>query len=296
MSLKRGTNMKKVKALLLSTVLLTMLFTIPSCKKSKKIERESEEEVIPIPSSEHSHEEGEESSSEEEVTVTAGSLKEEEFIYFPSYYLNKLNKYSSYKAVTSGTTHAEVFGMDVPQSIDATVIKGEYSYLKNESHSSLVNTIHEAYYHDKQAVYRDSKDGEYTSSSLDDYLDKYGVNPLGNNIEGYLLGSGCITSINREEVEGNYKFSLEFDIEKATTNVKIQMKKFGGLDDYPSFSSIKVDVFVKDDFSPVKIELDSKYKAKKIMDSDCHQTYTVTFSNFDETIEIPNLEEVKTKF
>lgn len=53
---------------------------------------------------------------------------------------------------------------------------------------------------------------------------------------------------------------------------------------------------VQNNYTPVKIELDSKYKAKKFLETDCHQTYTVTFSNYNENIEVPDVESVKGLF
>ena len=74
------------------------------------------------------------------------------------------------------------------------------------------------------------------------------------------------------------------------------MKVSGGLDDYPSFSGIKMTITVKEDFTPVTLYLEAAYTAKKIVESSCNQYYTVTYSNYNEDIEIENLEEAKEYF
>ena len=73
------------------------------------------------------------------------------------------------------------------------------------------------------------------------------------------------------------------------------MKEFGGLREQPTFSNIELTITVKEDFTPVTIELASSYKAtlKSGLGSTCNQNYTVTFSNYDEEIEIPGLDSVK---
>ena len=74
------------------------------------------------------------------------------------------------------------------------------------------------------------------------------------------------------------------------------MKKSGGLDDYPTFSLIEMNLKIYSDFTLVSIELHSEYKAKKLINTDCKQNYTVTFSNYGENIEVPNLDSVKNLF
>lgn len=237
-------------------------------------------------------------SSSTKPEVDAENLSDEELNKFPLYFLRKLAGYNSYKAVTQGKTSAEILGglLKVDQTIDVTAIKSEYSYLINESHSDMVNTIHIAYYFGDKAVYKDN-DGDYQVSSISDYLDIYGTYPLETAIEGYCVTGESVKSVTRMESEADFKFKVVFDKENATNNVKIQMKKFGELDDYPTFTDDTVmEITVKKDFAPVSLVLTSHYKATKIMESDCTQNYIVTYSSFDETIEIPNLDEVKNKF
>lgn len=211
-------------------------------------------------------------------------------------YLNKIASYKTYKAVTKGSTKATVFFIETVQSIDVTLIKSEYSYLKNESHSNMVNTVHEAYFHGEKTAYRNNDEAKYTVATLSEYLDVYGVYPFDAAIEGYLCGEGCIQSVEPIETEQGYAFKLTFDPEKSTNNVRMQMKAFGGLDDYPRFSSIAIDVYVKSDLTPDHLDVTADYVAKMFLESNCHQEYRVDFSSFDETIEVPNLDEVESEY
>lgn len=270
--------MKKINTVL---ALLSSTLLITSCNKQPKREREDDPGDDPV-----------------DVDITVDELKDDELNQFPSLFIAKLGKFKSYNAVTSGKTIATVFGIDVNQSIEVNVIKGTYSYLLNKSDSDMQHTIHTAYYHEDKVLCSDTNSIEKMNKhSLEEYLSIYGTYPFDNAIEGYSIANGAIKTITRTKVEDNYKLSLVFDKELSTNNVKIQMKKFGGLDDYPVFKEdISMDIIVKNDFTPISLNLTSHYVAKKFMDSDCKQNYTVTYSNFDEEIEIPNLNQMIPQF
>ena len=75
------------------------------------------------------------------------------------------------------------------------------------------------------------------------------------------------------------------------------MRQFGGLDSDPVFIKDTVMLItVKQDLTPVTLELSSYYSAAKIIETNCHQNYVVTYSNFDEIIQIPNLDEMTSYF
>lgn len=233
-------------------------------------------------------------SSSSSAAIRLNDLTEDQYKDIPTYYLDRLDQYRSFKAETKGSTVAKVLFIETTQSIVATAIKEEYRYYANESHSNIVNTVHFAYYHNGQAVYRDSSEGDYSQSSMDDYLNVYGVDPFERCIEGYIINEESVRSITKSSEDAS-TFLLSLDPEKATNNVRIQMRKFGGLDDYPSFSKIEISMNLCEDFTPHSLHVHAEYKAKKIMESDCVQDYDVTFTSFDETIDVPNLSEVKQK-
>lgn len=259
-------------------IFLMIPFTLMGCNKKDTQTRESE---API---------------EVDITTPIDEVKEEDYKKIPSYIYSKLNEYNSFKAITSGQTVSTSI-IKVTQSIDSVVIKSDYGYIKNESHSNLVDTVHEAYYKDEKVVYRDADSGDFSSSSLDDYLNVYGTYPFDAAIEGYLISEDCITSVTRlSKDDTTYVFKVIFDNEKATNNVKIQMKKMGSLDELPSFDLIEMVFTINSDFTLQKIDLHSKYKAKKVLTTNCEQTYTVIYSNYNENIEVPNLDSVKPLF
>ena len=283
-----------------SLLLALPLLALTSCTtilEPQSIEREDDEDIVlPTPStsktddSNNSNSDG--SSEEEAQPKTASTLTKEEYKDFPIYYLQKLNSYESYKAVTVGST----VSVGVTQTIDATVIKGEYSYYYNAS-NGVVNSSHTAYYHNNQAVYQNLGDSDWTVKAIKDYLNIYGTYPFSNAIEGCSVKSDAIKSVTKLDSEENHVFKIVFNPSKATTNMKIQMKEFGGLKDLPTFNSIDLTITVKDDFTPITIDLNSEYKAlKMILPTTCTQHYVVTFSNFNESIEIPGLDAVKGKF
>lgn len=245
--------------------------------ESKKEEREVIDPVIP--------------------TKTVSELAENEYNKVPLYYLSKLGTYKSYKAVTKGDTVAQFLFIKVTQSIDVTVIKGEdYSYMMNESHSSQINTSHECWYHTEEAVYRDNGETNYHHISMENYLNKYGTEPFEIAMEGYRISEKSIKAVTKLESEENYKFKVEFNPDEASKYVTIQMKQFGGLDAYPIIAGVEMVVTLKNDFTPLQLDLTSQYTAQKLVSTSCTQNYTVTYSNYGETLEIPGLNEAKPHF
>lgn len=264
-------------------VLLFIPLLLTGCKKGDYKQREDEKEETDLP-----------------TDKKASELSEEELKYVPALLVNKLKSYQSYKSVTEGKTVTNALIFNIEQSINTTVIKSEYSYLLNESHSDMHNIVHTAYYHNDKALYKDtaqkSDQKEYTLSNLNDYLNIYGTYPFDNGIEGYSISKGSVISVTRLESESDYKFKITFDKEKSTNNIKIQMKRFGDLDDYPSFNqNTTMEILMKDDYTPISLKLSLNYKVSKTFPVNCQQDYVVTYSDFDKTIEIPDLELVKNK-
>ncbi len=267
--------MKSVKVFLS----LLPLFALASCGKGAPLSRED-------------YSDGESGETAERVS----DLKEEDYPLFPAKFARHLSALSSYKAVTKGQTKAHVLIVDATQSIDVTLIKGEYSFLKNESHGDYANTFHESYFHGEEALLRDSASSEFSKKPLSEYKDTYGVYPFDPSIEGYGIGEGMVRTVEKVDAEVGYAFKMVFEPKKATNNVRIQMKKFGGLDDYPSFSKIHITVTVQDDYSPISTHVEASYKAKKVVETDCRQTYDVTYSDINGTVEPPNLAEIREQY
>lgn len=247
---------------------------------------EEEQENIDIPEDEIGH---------------VSDLTEETLKEFPKRFANKMHYYNSYKAVTMGKTVAKILFFETTQTIDVTAIKGDYSYLRNESHSSLVETVHVAYYHGNTALYSDQHkdDGRtYNKSTINEYKNIYGIYPFDKTIEGFDVREKSIKEVTIYPVMDVdlHDIKIVFNAEEASKDVVIQMKKFGGLDAAPKFTKLEMIITVDDDYRPVQLVLESEYKAQKGVETTCKQNYTVLYSRFNENIEIPNLEEVRDQF
>ena len=277
------------------TILLTLLpaLLITACAGGdyRSISREKLDSTSE-PTNPSASTDGSTASAEEEPYLH--NLKKEDYKSFYKYYFARLNKFKSYKTATLGETKAVI----VTQPIEATVIKGEYSYMTNISHSAFADTEHKAYYHNGKAVYKDYGEDDYHVSTLDEYLDKYGFYPLENSIEGYIVKEEYMDfiTIKKNKDDDNYVVDFDLDPEKSTPNVKLQMKAFGGLDNFPAFTKVSLTLTLKDDYTPVKIVASTNYNVTKGIPAACSQNYTVTFSNFDEEILPPDLEAIKPLF
>ncbi len=291
--------MKNAKLLILSSILTIFLTSCGSSSNTHLSREEDSDEdtsVTSTTSTDVSEGSGNTSTSEEKTPLVS-DLTEENYKSFITYYNAKFASLTSFKAVTEGHTLSNVFGIDIDQSIAVKTIKSkDYAYMMNESHSSLVNTTHEVFYHDKKALYKDNGESNYHLKDMKSYLNKYGTYPLDKGIEGYIIKDETITSISKKMEGDIHVFTLGLDPEKSSTNVRIQMKQFGGLDDYPIFSEINLTIKLQNDYTPISVSLDSKYVAKKMLDSSCHQTYTNTYSNINEELTIEHLDEVKDLF
>ncbi len=109
------------------SILLFSLLSVGCAKQQPKNREDKPEDVIPA-----------------DTEVTAENIADDHLKEFPSYFLRKISSFDTYKAVTAGHTDAYIFGIKIEQSIDVTVLRDEYSYLINESHSTMVNTVHVA--------------------------------------------------------------------------------------------------------------------------------------------------------
>ena len=228
----------------------------------------------------------------------ASELPESEYKLFPSLYMDKVASLSSYKAITDGSSVASILFIQITQPINVTTIKGkEYNYLHNDSKSDKAQTDHEAFFKGETAVYKDNHKSpeDYTKTTLPQYKETFGVYPFDRCIEGYVINEETVKEVTR--VEGDsITYKLTLDPKKSTVNVIKQMKVFGDLDDLPSFANVYLNVTVLDDFTPVSIYLDAWYSSKKVISVDCHQTYTVTFSEIGQDVTIPNVDKVENLF
>ena len=201
----------------------------------------------------------------------------------PYKFMERLAGIRSFVATTDGKT-----ATILEQTIHSDLIKdGERGYLMTKSESALVKTGVTAYYKSGSARWMFKDEKQFTNGALTEYVALFGIYPLGGGIEGYAVNETTVLSVEKLESEQNYKFAISLDPETSTDAVKVQMKKFGSLDEYPKFSEVKITLTFDKHFTPITVELLSKYKAKLLFTAECVQTYTVTYSSINAQVSIP---------
>lgn len=196
----------------------------------------------------------------------------------PLVFISKLNTIDSYVKKTIGETIGKTI-IKYTQTIDGTFTKTkDESHLLNLSGSLLVKLYHEAYYGDN-IKYREKEKNDFTVATRNEYLEKFGLIPDDNNLEGFVISKDNIISVEKLEVEGCvYKVTLNGEI--GGNNLKIQMKEFGSLSDYPVFSLVEITLYIEDDFTPIKVDFYSEYEVTTavIGKIKCTQKYTATYT------------------
>ena len=218
---------------------------------------------------------------DDEVTLS----KIEDVDRIPELYMRKFDGLETFEAITEGSTVALI----VSQSIDnRSVKKYDRYYTHAKSDSAFVKTEHFAYFYSGKVAYRDA-DGEFTVSAIDDYLKIYGVYPATHGIEGYIVNEKTVISVVRSDEKPN-EFVVTLDGETAGLRNKIQMRKYGGLSDYPTFKSVTLTLELNEDLTPVSVKVFAEYTVPYgiLGDVACTQNYTVTYKNVNGNVDIPD--------
>ena len=224
----------------------------------------------------------------EESKTDYASLKDEELVIsnfeidqIPYVFLEKLERLSSFKKHTVGSTTAKII-IKYTQTIDSLYIKNdEEKHLVTNSNSTLVNVYHEAYYERDYIRYRESTDNDFTSLTRDEYKDIYGVILDEARLEGFILNSDTILEVSKIDSEEYNVYQIIIDGNLAGAEAKKQMKEYGNLSSLPEFSYVCITITIEDDFTPVKIDFVSDYKITLALlgSGNCHQEYEVTYSD-----------------
>ena len=192
----------------------------------------------------------------------------------PFVFLEKLSRLDNYTKTTKGSTIAKKI-ITYTQVID-NVYNHKDKHLITKSSSSLKNVYHEAYFKEDKISYKSKEKDEFSDISYEEYQSIYGYLPYGYNLEGFIISKESIKEISKVD---NYQYHIVLDNEIGTNDVKIQMKEFGNLNDYPIFSLIEIDLIIEEDFNPIKIMLKSEYEIDIAVlgKAKCLQEYTVTY-------------------
>ncbi len=289
--------MKKTLCLLIALAILTFCFV--GCQKKAEQPTISLEKITfssPATASEEASASALEDTSadvsaSEETSVSVEPEPQkitvstvEDIRQIPILYVENFIKLDSFKSVTVGATNAII-----EQSIDTLTLKrGDYAFTNSKSSSLLVNTEHTAYFHLDKVLYKDKDDTEYETAEINAYLEVYGVYPIGKAIEGFVISEETVLSVEKNP-EKECSFIIKLDGEKAGGANKIQMKKYGSLEVYPTYKSAQLIVTMTEDFMPVTVELSTVYTVDYgfLGEIECKQDYTVTYSQVNGEVSFP---------
>ena len=248
-------KMKKIIIIIFFSLLL-----LSGCKKDiEKIDNEKEQEL------------NYQTLKDYDFDVNKYEIEEIPFVF-----VEKLSRLDNYTKTTKGNTIAKKI-ITYNQEIDNTYIQNSTEkHLITISKSSLKNLYHEAYFKEDIISLKTKENDEFSDISYDEYQLTYGYLPYGYHLEGFVLSKESIKEITKVDTN---QYHLVLDNEIGTNDVKIQMKEFGALNDYPSFSLIEIDIVIEEDFTPIKIILKSEYEVdiKILGKTKCTQDYTVEF-------------------
>ncbi len=152
---------------------------------------------------------------------------------------------------TSGDTRAKKGIINYVQEIQSEVQKnGDEWVAKNKSSSLLVNLDHNVYLSGGIAEYEDSRESGKQRLSYDEYRKKFGVLPCDKGFAGYIIDETTVLSAENDfSGEKDYVLKVVLSADEAAKNMVVQMKNFGGLNDYPKYDSLRLNIVYDKDFN-----------------------------------------------
>lgn len=165
--------------------------------------------------------------------------------------IEKLENKSSYFWSTSGDTRANKGIINYVQEIQSEVKKnGDEWNTKNKSASVFVKLDHNVYLSGGVAEYEDSRESGKKKLSYDEYRKKFGVLPCDKGFAGYIIDETTVISAENDfSGEEDYILTVNLNADKAAKYMVIQMKNFGGLNDYPKYDSLRLNIVYDKDFT-----------------------------------------------
>ena len=267
---------RKFSTIFLAVLLALSLATFASCTTS------GGNNDLPVES-------GEDTIIVDDVNVTPDNYEAKKVVYAA---IGRLSKLTTYKSASTGTSVASVAGLfGYTQQTDCVTIKhGDEFYTDSNSDSRFVSLKHEAFSKGDNIAYR-INGGQIVNSEAESYKDVFGVTP-DKLLSGHVFNDATIVYAEFEGTEnGEYTFKYVLDKDKGNALLFRQMKEFGNLNGYPSFTdNTVVHLTVKEDYTPVKFTYTSKYivNVSVLGDLPCVEENTVVFSDFNGEIEIPD--------
>lgn len=192
-------------------------------------------------------------------------------------FIDRLSTLDNYKKETTGQTVAKSI-ITYTQNINSTYEQyGFDKHLISKSSSAIKNTYHEAFFLNDCINQKEKEDDDLSSITYEEYINSYGFLPYEPYIEGFSVDNDSIISF---YLINDHTYYLEIDGEKCGSKIKTQMKKEGGLNDYPSFSKVSFEITITDDFLPIEIKYHAEYVISiAILGSmNCVCDYTVLYT------------------
>lgn len=174
--------------------------------------------------------------------------------------IGTLESTENYKWTTSGDTRAKKGIIDYVQNVNSSLEKnGEKWTSVSKSSSLFVNLEHEVGAYGGTAKYKDSREDGEKTVGYEEYRKKFGVLPCDKGFAGYIINSRTVLSaVNKCGQDGLYTLEAELSPNSAA-NMKIQMKNFGGLNDYPAFERIAFSITYDEHFRVVSYVTSATY-------------------------------------
>ena len=210
--------------------------------------------------------------------------------------LGKLKNHNTFEEQTEGKSQASKGVINYVQTISSRNVKnGDERYFESDSRSCLVTSTHRAFEKGDKIAFVNG-DSDIVCVSADDYKAVYGVTPA-KMLCGFLLKDDTVVKAVRDDEASTDEISVynyEIDKEKGAALIALQMREFGKLNGLPKYSeNIKLTLTIKNDFTPVKLEISEKYNISVALvgELSCEQSTVSEFSKFNEQVEIPYSED-----
>ena len=143
----------------------------------------------------------------------------------------------------------------------------------------------------KTNVYED----ECIKYTYNDYIKEYGTDF--REISDYDLNENTIAKAELLSANnGIYTFKYEIDIDKGVNGYRVNMRKMGDLNDYPTFIKSTLVVSMTENFMPVSVVQTDEYKVKMVLNVSCTSEITATYERInDSLVAIPEYDFYKTQ-
>ena len=208
--------------------------------------------------------------------------------------LGTLDQAQSYVTEGKGKTVAQKGYITYTQNSEGYFVKhvDEY-YNRSVSTSAFVNVKHEAFL--KGANIATRKDGgEIVNNTTESYKSVYGVTP-DKLLSGHVFNQDTIIHAELvDQTDGKYTFEIILDKASGNSLLCYQMKEFGGLNGYPTFTeNTKVTLVIDQNYTPISLAYVSKYSISipVLGELDCSEDFLTTFGEFGKDNAIPDTDK-----